>query len=277
MGFNEQDALREIVVHLDRYRGVIEPEVNRRMGRGEPTPAARAEIVRRFRTFCRLASFDMHAARPSLDGLGGQDPPGLERAVSIAVEVAIECCPPDHVKQPLRDLELRFRAGIRHLMTPKEERRPRKGRRKTPNAGKRVRAAIDRIADSFVAVCLDTGTIYDVNPAAETLLGIDAEKLLKRPFIDLLPASARADFQSLEARLDAGEDSSVESMVFNRGDGGTVRAEVSVANHTIGSKRLAIFIARALRSETDSLERYSTRAMDSAGIFSTRHSTARSR
>ena len=145
----------------------------------------------------------------------------------------------------LRDLELRFRAGIRRVMLPKETGpRSRKKRRKTPNAGKRVRSAIDRIGDAYVALCLDTGKVHDLNPAAETLLGIEAAALLQKPLVDLVPVDGRSSYRNLEARLDAGEDSGLLGMAFTRGDGGTVSTEVSIASHTIAGKRLAIFVLR---------------------------------
>ena len=77
----------------------IEAEVNRRLGRSEPPPEARAEIVRRFRTFTRLASVDIDTARPSLDGLGGNSSAALEQAISKAVEVACECDPSPEVAE----------------------------------------------------------------------------------------------------------------------------------------------------------------------------------
>lgn len=275
-GGSERALLRAAAVHLDRYRSTISNEVDKRIGRAEPTPHARAEIVRRFRSFCRLASIDRAAARPSLDGLAGNDPAGLERAVGIAVDVAVQCADDDAIQQTLRDMELRFRAGLRRIMTPKES-GSRKKRRKTPNAGKRVRGAIDRIGDAYVALCLDTGLVYDLNPAAETLLGIEADRLLKRPLIEWIPDDARPAYRHFEARLDAEEESGLTPLVFTRGDGGSVSTEVSVMNHTIAGRRLAILIARECAPAAPASRGYSTRTRSSAGIFSSRESTARPR
>ena len=275
VGGSERALLRATALHLDRHRGMIQAEVDRKIDRGEPAPAARAEIVRRFRSFCRLASIDRAAARPSLDGLGGNDPAGLERAVGIAVDVAVECCTEHEVREALRDMELRFRAGLRRIMTPKEKNRTK--RRKTANAGRRVRSAIDRIGDAYVALCLDTGLVYDLNPAAETLLGIDAKSLLNRPLIELIPEDSRTGYRHFEARLDAEEDTGITPLVLNRGDGKTVSTEVSVMNHTIAGKRLAILIAREREPSAPVDVGYSTRTSASPGIFSTRESTARSR
>jgi PAS domain S-box-containing protein len=241
----EATAARKAALFLDRYRATIEAEVDRRMGQREPPPHARAEIVRRFRSFCRLASIHPQAARPSLDGLGGNSPEGLERAIKLSVEIACECGPDPAVEQALRSLESRFRSGLRRILQPRppQERRSRK-HRNLPNAGKRVRAAIDRIGDAYVALWIDTGGIYDLNPAAETMLGGDASALLERKLADLVHAEERAEFGELEARLDAGEDAGPMDLRLVRLDGDAVRVQLSVSSHTIAGKRLAIFVAR---------------------------------
>jgi PAS domain S-box-containing protein len=241
----EATAARKAALFLDRYRATIQAEVDRRMAQREPPPHARAEIVRRFRSFCRLASIHPQAARPSLDGLSGNSPEGLERAVKLAVAIACECGPEPAVEQALRSLEGRFRTGMRRILQPRppQERRSSK-RRKLPNAGKRVRAAIDRIGDAYVALWIDTGGIYDLNPAAERLLGGDAAALLGRKLAELVHPDERVEFGELEARLDAGEDAGPIDLRLVRLDGDGVRVQLSVSNHTIAGKRLAIFIAR---------------------------------
>ena len=86
MGEVDAAVLRETVQFLDRYRATIEEELNRRLGRNAPPPAARLEIVRRFRSFSRLASIHFEDARPALDGLGGNSPESLERAIERVVK-----------------------------------------------------------------------------------------------------------------------------------------------------------------------------------------------
>jgi PAS domain S-box-containing protein len=237
-------SLRAAALFLDRYRRTIEAEVNRRMGREEPPPEVRIEIVRRFRSFCRLVSFGITAARPSLEGLSGNSSYGLERTIDTAVKVASDAGATEPVVQALDQLSGRFRSGLRRMLDPEERPRRRRTRRKLPNAGRRVRSAIDRIVDAYIALCLDTGRIYDVNPAAENLLASGAEKLIGRNLAELVPEADRRDVQDLEARLDAGEDAAPTEIRFQRSDGELVPAEVTIANHTIAGKRLAIFIAR---------------------------------
>jgi len=263
---------------LDRQRALIESEVDRRLGRLEPPPAAREEIVRRFRTFCRLASLDWDAARPSFDGLGGQTAGGLESAVVAAAEAASQTAASNQVREALTLLSERFRAGIRRSFSPaeiEETKKKRRGKRR-PNAGKRVRAAIDRISDAYIALCLDTGTIYDLNPAAETLFGGDTGELLARELVDLIGQGNQDDYKSLEARLDAGEDSGPMHIQLQRLNGEQVSVEITASTHMIGGRRLAIF---SVRERTEAVQRnpgYSIRTTSAAGIIATNESTARS-
>ncbi len=244
MGESDSAVLRIAALHMDRHRHVIEAEVHRRLGRAEPPPYPRAEIVRRFRSYCRLASIELASARPSLDGLAGNPSAGLERAVATAVEVAREKTESEELRDALRWLEARFCAGIRHIMQPSEPEKQRGRRGKRPNAGRRVRSAIDRISDAYLALCLDTGRLYDMNPAAESLFGVEAKELLERELSELVSPASRKGYRDLEARLDAGEVSGPMEMVFRRPRGDTVAVEVTMANHTIGGRRLAIFVAR---------------------------------
>ena len=245
MGESDSAVLRIAALHMDRYRQVIEAEVHQRLGRAEPSPYARAEIVRRFRSYCRLASAEIASARPSLDGLGGNPSAGLERAVATAVEVAREQTQSEELRKALRWLEARFCAGIRHIMRPSErDSKPARGRRRTLNAGRRVRSAIDRVSDAYLALCLDTGRLYDMNPAAESLFGAKAAQLLEHELSEFVSPASRSGYRDLEARLDAGEACGPMEMVFQRPRGDSVEVEVSIANHTIGGRRLAILLAR---------------------------------
>ncbi len=245
MGESDSAVLRIAALHMDRYRHAIDAEVNRRLGRAEPSPYARAEIVRRFRSYCRLASVDLDAARPSLDGLGGNPSSALERALANAVDVACEYAANEELGPALRWLEVRFCAGIRRIMQPSDpERKQRRRRRKIPNAGRRVRSAIDRISDAYLALCLDSGRLYDMNPAAEALFGADAAQLLERELADFVTSTCRDEYRHLEARLDAGEASGPTDTVFIRPGGAPIAVELTIANHTIGGRRLAIFVVR---------------------------------
>jgi PAS domain S-box-containing protein len=146
----------------------------------------------------------------------------------------------------LVDMEARFRAGVRRILAPEEmeQRRERKKQRPTPNAGKRVRGAIDRISDTYVALNLDTNTIYDVNPAAEALFASAAERLVGTPLGSYIAPSDQMAWRELEARLDAGEDAGPLEVTIARPNGDFVPVELTIASHTIAGRRLAMFLVR---------------------------------
>jgi PAS domain S-box-containing protein len=245
LNWGERATLRRAAIFLDRYRTTIEAEVDRRLGRAQPPPHARAEIVRRFRSFSRLASADIGASQPSLEGLGGNSSAALERAVQVAVDVALLCGAPQDVARCLRDLEARFRSGIRRAIEPGDAPQPdRKRRRQNPARRRRVRAAIDRIGDAYVALCLETGRVYDLNPAAEALFGRDAAGLLELSFAELIEPSDRGAYEDLAARLEGEESTPPVDLCASRPDGTRIPIELSVASHRIGGRRLAIFVLR---------------------------------
>jgi PAS domain S-box-containing protein len=262
---------------MDRHRTAIDMGVSRRLGRAEPAPAVRSEVVRRFRTFCRLASLDWAAAQPSFDGLGGNSSAALENVIQTAVSVASDLDGSPALLGALTELGEKFRAAIRRSFQPREEthKRRRNGRKK-PNAGRRVRAAIDRISDAYIALCLDTGTIYDLNPAAEALFGAETDELLGRELKDFVGPEDTDGFQNLEARLDAGEDAAPMRMLFKRLGGERVPVELSAANHTIGGRRLAILSARECTEVVLQSAGYSTRTTSPAANRAISDSTARS-
>lgn len=238
--------LRAAVAHLERYRSAIDVEVNRRLARAEPAPEVRGEVIRRFRSFVRLASLSADTARVSLDGLGGNTALALENTISAAVEIAISFGPTPEVSGALRDMEARFRSGVRRILAPeeREEKHERNKKRPTPNAGRRVRGAIDRISDTYVALNLDSSTIFDVNPAAEALFASDAARLIGSSLSTYIAPGDQASWRELESRLDAGEDSGPIELTIARPNGDFVPVEVTIASHSISGKRLAIFIAR---------------------------------
>jgi PAS domain S-box-containing protein len=247
MGMDEGAVLRAAVAHLERYRSAIEVEVNRRLARAEPAPEVRAEVIRRFRTFVRLASLSLDTARVSLDGLGGNSALALENTISAAVDIANSFGATTDVSAALSDMESRFRSGVRRILAPEEreeKQQERNKKRPTPNAGRRVRGAIDRISDTYVALNLDSSTIFDVNPAAEALFASDAARLIGSPLSNFIAPGDQTSWRELESRLDAGEDSGPIELTVARANGDYVPVEVTIASHNIAGKRMAIFIAR---------------------------------
>ncbi|MCH6550837.1 MAG: PAS domain S-box protein [Planctomycetes bacterium] len=113
-------------------------------------------------------------------------------------------------------------------MQPRGTETKRRSSKKRPDAGRRVRGAIDRISDAYIAICLDTSTIFDLNPAAETLFGAAPDILLRREFSELIAPDYLREYESLESRLDAGEDSGPMRMLFKRLSGELVPVEFTV-------------------------------------------------
>lgn len=107
-----------------------------------------------------------------------------------------------------------------------------------------MRGAIDRISDTYVAVNLDTNTIFDVNPAAEALFASDAARLVGAELASFIAPQDQIAWRELESRLDAGEDSGPLDLTIARPNGDFVSVEVTIASHMISGRRLAIFLVR---------------------------------
>ena len=82
-----------------------------------------------------------------------------------------------------------------------------------------MRGAIDRISDTYVALNLDTNTIYDVNPPAERLFAAAAERLVGTPLRLVHRASDQLAWRKLKPRLDAGEDAGPLEVTIARPNG----------------------------------------------------------
>ena len=257
MGGIDRATLRAAALHLDRHRARIELEVNRRLGRASPPPDAREELIRRLRSYARLASVDWNAARPSFDGFAGYSARALERTVQTTVETAGEFSDEPAIREALREIGERFRSGIRRVFIPKDDDGSKKKRKKRANAGKRVRAAIDRISDAYIALCLETGTVYDLNPAAETLFGGDSKALLKRPLQKLVRPEDRVQYQDLGS-----------------GPGGTLRGQShdlrSAPGNLLGARAHRILAAGLLDADDvvrrDPLHQHSERSIHVSAI-----------
>ncbi len=110
-----------------------------------------------------------------------------------------------------------FRTAIRTSAgSRKQSGRPRVARRA-------VAAAIDRVADAFLAVDTDSGEIVDANPAAGSLLGVNRDALLGVDSQQFVPEAERGswwteldamsedgDTRSFAARLTDVRDSPLE-------------------------------------------------------------------
>ncbi len=105
-------------------------------------------------------------------------------------------------------------------------------------------AAIDRVAEAFLAVDSDTGTIEDANPAAGALLGTPRDALLGSEAISYVPKEERdAWWTELEA-IAEGDDGRHFRTALSDGRGGQVSVEASVTRFATRRRTLALFVAR---------------------------------
>ena len=186
----------QIANWLVSKRGQIEAVMNSRLGPAAPNPAAvEAEVLRRFRSFAAAALKRGTPREPALEGIRAH-----ERRVNAlltawsnaAEEVAGDQA--EAIRNALAPLIAHFRGSLRNTQ----------GNRRSsgsPRSNRRVViAAIDRIADAFLALDTDDGVIVDANPAAGALLGVIRDALLGVQAMGFVPT---ADHESWWTELDA--------------------------------------------------------------------------
>lgn len=199
------------------------------------------EVLRRFRSFASAALQRGTAAEPSLDGIRAN-----ERRVNAllnawsdaATEVAADRG--DALRTALQPLLVRFRSSLK---TTGAGRRA----RGAPRANRRVvSAAIDRVADSFLAVDADTGRIVDANPAAGALLGVARDALLDVEALSFVPSASHGVWWT---HLDAvTEGSEPHRFTANLRDatGSTIPVECTITRFSTRNRTLALILARPL-------------------------------
>jgi len=152
-------------------------------------------VLRRFRSFAAASLKRGTTPEPALEGIRTH-----ERRVhalltawsNAAEEVAGDQA--ETVRNALAPLIAHFRGALRNTQ----------GNRRSsgsPRSNRRVViAAIDRIADAFLALDTDNGAIVDANPAAGALLGVPRDALLGIPAMGFV---ASADHESWWTELDS--------------------------------------------------------------------------
>jgi PAS domain S-box-containing protein len=231
-------------------RPEIQSVMESRLGPAAPGPAAvESEVLRRFRSFAAVSLRRGMQAEPALEGIRVQ-----ERRVTAllnawsdaAVEVAGE--QPAGVREALAPLISRFRASLR---TTSGARRA----SGTPRAARRaVTAAIDRVADAFLAVDADTGVIADANPAMGALLGVDRDALLGVEVMRFVPANLHdAWWTQLDATTEGAEARRFETELQDR-SGTATRMECSITPFTTRRRTLALVLMRPSTQPVHSVE-----------------------
>ncbi len=186
----------QIAAWLVSKRTQIEAVMISRLGPAAPNPATvEAEVLRRFRSFAAASLKRGTTREPALEGIRAHERRinALLTAWSNAAE-EVAGDEAEAVRNALAPLIAHFRGSFRNTQGNRRSRGSPRGNRRA------VIAAIDRIADAFLALDTDNGVIADANPAAGALLGVARDALLGVPALGFIPT---ADHESWWTELDA--------------------------------------------------------------------------
>ncbi|HEY5656914.1 MAG TPA: PAS domain-containing protein [Myxococcota bacterium] len=235
MGGNA-DLARFLIVERNR----IEARMARQLGPAAPGPGApESELLRRFRSFAASALRRSETAQPALDGLRVNE----RRAAALLdawVCAAVELAHTDGaaLRGALEELLQRFRSALRQTGAGRRA-------RGAPRAQRRaVMAAIDRVADGFLAVDADTGRIVDANPAAGSLLGLARDALLGVDALSFVPELQRDGWWTeLDAMTEGAEPRRFTSSLCDA-SGREIPVHCSVTRFATRTRTLALVLAR---------------------------------
>lgn len=209
---------------------------------GPAAPAAadpETEALRRFRSFAASALIRGSAAAPALDGLRINERRvlALLRAwVETARQLAGERGP--EVKSALDPLVDQFRLSLRATRTSRRT-------SGAPRANRRaVVAAIDRVADAFLAIDTDTGKIADANPAAGALLCVGRDALLGVDAMSFVPEGARGGWWNQLDAVSETEDARAFECVLMDASGNAIAVLASATRFTTRGRTLALVMVR---------------------------------
>ncbi len=177
---------------------------------GPAAPAAgsaESEALRRYRSFLCTALVRGESPPPALDGLRLQERRVMALIDAWSAAAAAARTDPSggenggaELVRTLAPYAEQFRMAVRTSSGGRQRRgRPRASRRA-------VVAAIDRVADAFLAVDTETAEIVDANPAAGSLLGVDRDALLGVESLRFVDAAGRdAWWSALDAVNEGGD------------------------------------------------------------------------
>ena len=231
---------RELAKWLMNQRLEIERAMHARLGAAAPAASGpEAETLRRFRTFASTALMRGEAPRPVLDGLR----PNERRVMALLTcwsEAATELAGPDRavVATALAPLLDAFRLAIRTTGTKrKTSGRPRATRRA-------ISAAIDRVADLFFALDVDTGEILDANPAAGAALGVARDALIGLEFNAFVPTDTQGPWWTALDSIAEGQENHAFLASMQDREGRSIRLEVSASRYLRSNRTIALVLAR---------------------------------
>lgn len=230
---------RTLATWLVAHRREVESAMKVQLGPAAPAAGSpESEALRRFRTFLASSLMRGEAIAPALDGLRLN-----ERRVMALVDAWTQAATRLGARFPelgekIRPLSDQFRLAIRTTHSGRRQSgRPRATRRA-------VAAAIDRVADAFLAIDTDNGQIVDANPAAGSLLGVQRDALLG---VDALSFVEPGGHASWWTELDAmSEDGDTRTFCARLVDtaGGPVDVEATMTRFATRSRVVALLMMR---------------------------------
>ncbi len=233
----------QLAAWLVSRRAEIERTLALRLGPAAPRAGAdETEVLRRFRSYAALSLQRGEAGQPALEGLRAN-----ERRVSALLaawsDAASEVAGSqgEGLKQALKPLLASFHAALRTTTS---------GRRKrgAPRTRRAVVAAIDRVADAFLAVDANSGDVVDANPAAGALLGVARDALLGVDAMSFVPETDRsAWWTELDAVTEAAEPRRFRAALRDA-QGAHVPVDCTVTRFATRQRTLALIIARPASS-----------------------------
>ena len=209
-----------------------------RLGPAAPSAGSpESEALRRFRSFTCTALVRGQAPPPALDGLSLN-----ERRVMALIGAWAEAAGESSadraatLRAALAPLIEQFRLTIRTTGSSRKQRgRPRATRRA-------VVAAIDRVADAFLAVDTDTGEIVDANPAAGSLLGVNRDALLGVDALRFVPPPNHAEWWTqLDAMTEATETRNFGANLVDAG-GDSLAVDATMTRFATRGRVLALLM-----------------------------------
>lgn len=212
-----------------------------RLGPAAPGPGApEAEVLRRFRSFAASAlRRGNEGAAPALDGLHGNERRTAAVLDSWAEAAALVAgAEGEALRGALSPLLQRFRTSLRQTS-------PQRRSRGAPRARRRaVIAAIDRVADIFLALEADSGRIVDANPAAGSLLGVARDALLGIDAMSFVPEEQRGAWWSELDAMSEGTEPRRFASSLQDATGGRITVECSLTCFATRDRTLALVLAR---------------------------------
>lgn len=224
-----------------------------------------AETLRRFRSFTGIALHRGEVRPPALDGLQLNER-RMGALLGAWLEAACISAGPDSadVRLVLSPLVDQFRGALRVNASGR-------GARGKPRAARRaVVAAIDRVADGFLAIDTVSDSIVDANPAAGALLGTPRDALLDVEFSAFVPKAEHAGWRArLDAMAEGGDHLRFETTLVSVSNE-PIAVEVSVTAYPSRGRTLALCLCRAITAPIEKRPEAETpraKSTEPAGTF----------